>query len=147
MPLATAKDVITQVPWSVEAPRLPAMVGSETLALVLSSTCMKVPSASASAVIASGAPVMGFSSAPGALMLRSPVAGLGRARPVLGQDAGDQRVGGRGGVFTQIAAGHAGADPRGHHRAGRVADIDRDIDRETHAQRMIAQLLGIEGDA
>jgi hypothetical protein len=35
------------------------MVGSETLAMVVSSTCMKVPSASASAVIASGMPVMG----------------------------------------------------------------------------------------
>ena len=47
MPLATAKEVITQVPWSVLTPRLPAMVGIETLAMVVSSTCMKVPSASA----------------------------------------------------------------------------------------------------
>ena len=59
MPLETAKAVITQVPWSGLTPRLPAMVGSETLAMVESSTCMKVPSASISAVIASGAPVMG----------------------------------------------------------------------------------------
>ena len=35
------------------------MVFSETLAIVVSSTCMKVPSASASAVIASTAPVSG----------------------------------------------------------------------------------------
>src|SRR5476649_2205371 len=59
MPLATANAVITQVPWLVETPRLPAMVGSETLAMVESSTCMKVPKASASAVTASGPPVMG----------------------------------------------------------------------------------------
>ena len=45
--------MITQVPLSVETPRLPAIVGSETLAMVPSSTCMKVPSASAIAVIAS----------------------------------------------------------------------------------------------
>ena len=56
MPFDTAKDVMTQVPWSVLAPRLPAMVGSDTLAIVVSSTCMKVPSASAIAVIASCVP-------------------------------------------------------------------------------------------
>src|ERR1700712_2800348 len=31
MPLATTKEVMIQVDWSVEAPRLPAIVGSETL--------------------------------------------------------------------------------------------------------------------
>ena len=51
-PLATANDVITQVPWSELTPRLPAIVGIETLAIDVSSTCMKVPNASASAVIA-----------------------------------------------------------------------------------------------
>src|SRR5882672_77913 len=57
MPLATANEVITQVPWSGEAPRLPEMVGMATLAMVVSSTCMKVPSASAidaSAFVAGG---------------------------------------------------------------------------------------------
>jgi hypothetical protein len=44
MPLATTKEVMIQVDWSVEAPRLPAMVGSETLAMVVSSTCMMVAS-------------------------------------------------------------------------------------------------------
>src|SRR5580698_7770669 len=59
MPLATAKAVITQVPWSDDTPRLPAIVGKETLAMVESSTCMKVPMASAIAVTASNVPVIG----------------------------------------------------------------------------------------
>ena len=42
MAFATPNEVITQVPWLVDAPRLPAMVGIATLAIVLSSTCMKV---------------------------------------------------------------------------------------------------------
>src|SRR6185437_7023244 len=46
-------------PWLVLTPRLPAMVGIETLAMVESSTCMKVPSASAMEVIASSNPVIG----------------------------------------------------------------------------------------
>src|SRR6185437_16844921 len=41
---ATVNEVITQVDWSWLAPRLPAMVGNDTLAMVMSSTCMKVPS-------------------------------------------------------------------------------------------------------
>ena len=53
MPLATTKEVMIQVDWSVEAPRSPAMVGSETLAMVVSSTWVKVPMASAKAVTAS----------------------------------------------------------------------------------------------
>ena len=53
MPFDTAKEVITQVPWSELTPRSPAMVGIETLAMLVSSTCMKVPSASARAVSAS----------------------------------------------------------------------------------------------
>src|SRR6185437_12071531 len=42
--LATVNEVITHTDWSWLAPRLPAMVGSDTLAMVRSSTCMKVPS-------------------------------------------------------------------------------------------------------
>src|SRR5581483_12457016 len=52
MPFDTAKEVMTHVPWSALTPRLPAMVGIETLAMVESSTCMKVPSANAIEVIA-----------------------------------------------------------------------------------------------
>ncbi|MNP13725.1 hypothetical protein D3C76_1060180 [compost metagenome] len=41
MALLTANEVITQVPCSALAPRLPEMVDSDTLAMVVSSTCMK----------------------------------------------------------------------------------------------------------
>src|ERR1700730_4681071 len=51
-PLATANEVITHVPWSELTPRLPAMVGIETFAMEVSSTCMNVPKASATAVTA-----------------------------------------------------------------------------------------------
>src|SRR3984885_3330371 len=55
-PLATAKEVMIQVPWSDETPRLPAMVGIETFAMVVSSTCMNVASASARSVTPRGIP-------------------------------------------------------------------------------------------
>ncbi|MNS33366.1 hypothetical protein D3C72_654780 [compost metagenome] len=42
--LLTANEVITQVPCSELTPRLPDMVGSATLAMVVSSTCMNVAS-------------------------------------------------------------------------------------------------------
>src|ERR1700722_5307180 len=51
-PLATANEVMTQVPWSELTPRLPAIVGMETFAMEVSSTCMNVPSARATAVMA-----------------------------------------------------------------------------------------------
>src|ERR1700754_180927 len=44
MALLTANEVMTQVLWLELTPRLPAMVGSETFAIVVSSTCMKVAS-------------------------------------------------------------------------------------------------------
>ena len=40
--MATAKAVTIQVELSLLTPRLPAIVGSDTLAIVVSSTCMKV---------------------------------------------------------------------------------------------------------
>src|SRR5688572_18359678 len=45
--LATAKLVITQTPWFGLAPRSPAMAGSETLAIEVSSTFMNVAADSA----------------------------------------------------------------------------------------------------
>ena len=42
--MLTANEVITQVLWSLLTPRLPAIVGSDTLAMVVSSTCMNVAS-------------------------------------------------------------------------------------------------------
>src|SRR6516165_2686642 len=59
MPFATAKEVITQVPWSGETPRSPAMAGSDTLAIEVSSTFMNVASDSATVPSASVAPVRG----------------------------------------------------------------------------------------
>ncbi|GHB97175.1 hypothetical protein GCM10010080_06520 [Thermomonas carbonis] len=38
--MLTANEVITHVAWLALPPRLPEMVGSETLAMVVSSTCM-----------------------------------------------------------------------------------------------------------
>src|SRR3569623_3580991 len=61
IPFATAKEVITQVPWLALTPRLPATVGTATLAMVESSTCMKVPSTSATDAKASGIPESGGS--------------------------------------------------------------------------------------
>src|SRR5215472_15370098 len=55
-PLAIANSVMTQVPSLALTPRLPEMVGIETLAMVESSTCMKVPSASATEINASRPP-------------------------------------------------------------------------------------------
>src|SRR5688572_5586301 len=43
--LLTANDVITHVAWLALALRLPEMVGSETLAIVVASTCMNDASA------------------------------------------------------------------------------------------------------
>ena len=48
----TANEVITHVAWFALPPRLPEMVGNETLAMVVSSTCMKLASARPSVVSA-----------------------------------------------------------------------------------------------
>src|SRR6202012_3994992 len=129
MPLATAKAVITQVPWSEDTPRLPEMVGSETLAMVESSTCMKVPAASISAVMASWPPFSGASvasalaaarGASGACAPPSPVS-VGRLpgiRAVLLEDFGDQLVGDGAGFLTGVGADGAGADAGGDQRPG-----------------------------
>ncbi len=56
-PFATANEVMTQVPWSELTPRSPLIVGMDTFAIEVSSTCMKVPSARATAVTALVAPL------------------------------------------------------------------------------------------
>ena len=61
MALATPKEVMTQVPWSGETPRSPAIAGIDTLAIDVSSTFMNVASDSAIVPIASFAPVSGGS--------------------------------------------------------------------------------------
>src|SRR6476469_7414408 len=57
--LATPNDVITHVPWSGDTPRSPAIAGSDTLAIDVSSTFMNVASDSATVPSASVEPVSG----------------------------------------------------------------------------------------
>ncbi|MCY1214439.1 hypothetical protein D9M72_262530 [compost metagenome] len=57
--LAAANSVITQVPSSIDTPRLPAIVGIATLAIDESSTFMKVARATAKLPIRSLPPVSG----------------------------------------------------------------------------------------
>src|SRR5262249_16132627 len=122
MPLATAKAVITQVPWEVETPRLPAMVGSETLAMVESSTCMKVPRASIRAVMASWPPFMHGSSAGTARggAICGSLSGMGA---VLAQDARNHGVGGGAGILAGIGARGARPDTDGDLLPGLVTHI------------------------
>ena len=61
MALATPKEVMTQVPWSGETPRSPAMAGVDTLAIDVSSTFMNVASDSAIVPRTSCAPASGCS--------------------------------------------------------------------------------------
>src|ERR1700722_11163106 len=154
MPLATAKAVITQVPWSDDTPRLPEMVGSETLAMVESSTCMKVPSASTSAVMPSWPPFSGAISAWGAggraaaaPCLPSTLPALADIRAVLPQDLGDQGIGHRAAVFAGIGAGDAGTDAGGDHGSGFIAHIDIGGDAQANTQGVIGQFLTVQRNA
>ncbi len=47
----TRYEVSTQVPWSSEAPRLPAMCGKATFAMEVSSTSIKAANATVAAMI------------------------------------------------------------------------------------------------
>src|SRR5262249_27062091 len=62
MALATPNEVITQVPWSGDTPRSPAIAGSDTLAIAVSNTFMNTASDCAAGPIASDGPVSGCSS-------------------------------------------------------------------------------------
>ena len=53
---------MTQVPWLGETASPPAMLGTETLAMVMSSTTMKLPTASRTPPRISAAPVSGIGS-------------------------------------------------------------------------------------
>src|SRR5580692_9070467 len=66
MALATPNEVITQVPWSGETPRSPAIVGIDTLAIDVSSTFMNVASDSAIAPSARLRPCNGCRAGAGA---------------------------------------------------------------------------------
>ena len=81
MALATAKLVMTQVPWLGETPRSPAIAGSATLAIDVSSTFMKTaPSDSATVPQNSCAPCSGGCAAGGGAP-RAAAAGRRRRRP------------------------------------------------------------------
>src|SRR5262245_51713533 len=80
--LATANDVMTQVPWFGLTPRLPAIAGIDTLAIDVSSTFMNVASDSASVPSARCDPCSGANAAG-----RGGAAGAGAAgvsRPAAG---------------------------------------------------------------
>src|SRR5690348_5263765 len=138
------------------------MVGSETLAMVESSTCMKVPIASTKAVIANWPPCMGPDCAGAA-------AGAGRAGPagvwdslsgmalpgrdavlgallgaVLAQNAGDHFIGDRAGILTGVGAGGARTDRLGDQRTGLVTHIGIHRHAETDTQGMSGQFLGVQ---
>ncbi len=67
MALATAKDVMVQVPWFGETPRSPAIAGIETLAIDVSSTFMNVASPTASDAMTRALPSKGWWSAGSAM--------------------------------------------------------------------------------
>src|SRR5512133_2483812 len=68
MALATAKLVMTQVPWLGLTARLPAIAGSDTLAIDVSSTFMKVAADSAIVPQTRADPSSGCSGAAGPVM-------------------------------------------------------------------------------
>src|SRR5690606_18214252 len=160
MALLTANEVITQVAWLALAPRLPEMVGSETLAIVVSSTCMNDASARPSVARATlggrngwaAAAALGAALDPGAVAamedMGEVVRSAARARQVLLDDPGDQRVG-----LVQLPAVDGGGEARfgglarlRQHLAAVVTDIDVDVHAQAHAQRMGGQLLRIQLD-
>src|SRR5690606_30361951 len=81
---------MTQVPWAGDTARAPAMCGTETLAMVVSSTTMKLASASSTA----------------ATISREPCSGSGTARPGADMDAAPLAA-------DVDVGGHRHADPQG----------------------------------
>src|SRR5581483_12089736 len=68
MAVDTPNEVMIQVPCVGLMPMLPAMVGTDTLAIVVSSTCMKVDSETPRVAMISGAPCRGVMGSFSALM-------------------------------------------------------------------------------
>src|SRR4051812_49884233 len=84
MALATAKLVMTQVPWFGLTPRSPAMAGSDTLAIEVSSTFMNVAADSAIVPQTRADPSSGAGGSACALALTVSVPGR---RPAVGEQA------------------------------------------------------------
>src|SRR3954467_154379 len=150
---ATAKEVMTQVPWFGDTPRSPAMAGIDTLAIDVSSTFMNVASPTASDAASRAPPSRGCVSPRSAscacAMRRSGHRRQGRSeRAVRGDDLLDARVGlridrgeGLGLVRGRLAFGALQA-------AGRaVVRVDVDLHRQADLQRMRFELLRVEGNA
>src|SRR5512133_305452 len=110
MALATAKLVITQVPWFGLTPRSPAMAGSDTFAIDVSSTFMNVAADSAMVPQTRAAPSSGWGCMGAALAMAS-VRGGGRGSGRNG--LGDRVRGGRG-AHQRIATAGVGSDHAPH---------------------------------
>src|SRR5690606_9546391 len=169
MALATANEVMTQVPWLALTPRSPEMLGMETLAMDVSSTFMNTAVDSAIDPTMRVAPVRGGCSAARAgragsrdalvvsaagwaligwlssTMLRRAAPAPSRCREIAAQDLCDHRVGvGRAMVEYR----------RGQRLAGRLAggvavlaDVDFHVHGQPDAQGVLGELLRIQGDA
>src|SRR4029079_2855727 len=79
--LATPNEVITQVPWSGETPRSPAIAGIDTLAIEVSSTFMNVASDKAIVPRTSAPPVSGGAAAAGVVAVGEARAGAPARAP------------------------------------------------------------------
>src|SRR5271156_741552 len=168
-PFATANEVMTQVPWSELTPRSPLIVGMDTFAIEVSSTCMKVPSARATAVTALAAPLsVGASAAMAAFALMEPrsgaacdlggpVAAAAAAEPgglvrlrarVIRDDLRDTRIHRRVIARARLRGQRRVAKHRRRYRrTRRVMQIDAHRGGQTDAQRVRLELLRIEENA
>src|SRR5580692_10689549 len=168
-PFATANDVMTQVPWSELTPRSPLIVGMDTFAIEVSSTCMNVPRARATAVTALLAPLsVGASATVAALALMAPrsgaacdlggaVAAADAAEPgglvrlracVVRDDLRDAGIHRRVIARARLRGQRRVAEHRGHYLGTRrVVQIHAHAGGQTDAQRVRLELRRIEENA
>src|SRR5690606_35174599 len=143
MALLTANEVITHVAWLALPPRLPEMVGRDTLAMVVSSTCMKLASASPKVVRArfGGAKPRPSARGAGALSrvaLVEDMQGSAIAAEVVADHPLDQRVG----VGQLPGVGVGAQHRRGRGGGGRqqavagLAQVDVGMHRQAQPQRV-----------
>src|SRR3954470_25059953 len=88
MAFDTANEVITQVPWSGDTPRSPAIAGIDTLAIDVSSTFMKVASETASVPVKSAPPARGGGGAAASGRASATAGALARPQNSSGRDPG-----------------------------------------------------------
>src|SRR6478672_10784277 len=125
------------------------MVGSDTLAIVVSSTCMNVTTASAIAVTQRLLPSNGGGEGGGPAWAGG--AAIVSRSPSLAGVRLDDRIDLARDLFriavARIALEVAQRLRRGRHRARLVADIERHVDREADAQWVLGEFRRIERDA